>query len=225
MQNKSNIGFNTRKIEEIKSLEQKETKKKRKKFWLTIVIIFLFLMVILGVGSYILIKYLANKAEKNIEERLGSVSNSEWQNEWMKITEETKEDIINKRLEEERGVEKDILSDGKVAISLNLVERQEEIGGEKAREGYEFVVLKLHLTNQKYEEISFYNSNFILRDARYTEYSVANIENKEIVLLKGMQNIPSRDWIEGNIIYEVQKEVGKLEFLYMGEKKLVFEIE
>ncbi|NQU99948.1 MAG: DUF4352 domain-containing protein [Parcubacteria group bacterium] len=218
---KANIGFDSRKVKENNLQNQKN---KRKKIWPTILVIFLFLMLILGVGSYIVIKYLANKAGENIEERLGPVSNSDWQDEWQQITEGTKEDTVNKRLEEERGAERDILSDGEVAISLNLVERHEEIGEEKAREGYEFVVLKLHITNQKYEEILFYNSNFILRDSRYTEYNVANIESDEINVLKGMQNIPSRDWIEGSIIYEVQKEVGTLEFLYTGEKKLIFEL-
>jgi hypothetical protein len=221
---KANIGFDSKKVKESNLQNQNSKKRKRKKIWSIILVVFLFLMLILGVGSYVVIKYLANKAKDGIEERLGSVNNSEWQDEWMKITEGTKEDIINKNLLEERGVEKDILSDGEVTVSLNLVERHEVIGENKAREGYEFIILKLNITNQKYEEILFYNSNFILRDSRYTEYSLANVESDEINLLKGMQNIPGREWIEGNIIYEVQKEVGTLEFLYMGKKKLVFEI-
>ena len=221
---KSNIGFNNYKIKGIKSQRQEGQKKKRRKIWPIILVIFLFLMLILGVGSYILIKYLANKAEQSVEERLGAVSNSEWQSEWQKITEETKDDIKNKRLEEERGGESDVLSDGEISIVLNFIERKEEIGEEKAREGYEFVILNLNIRNQKYEEVLFYNSNFILRDSRYTEYNTKSIENDEINLLKGMQNIPAREGIEGSIIYEVQKEVGVLEFLYTGEKKLVFEI-
>ena len=124
---KSNIGFDSRKIKEKNFQEQRKQKRGKKKIWSIILVIFLFLMLILGVGSYILIKYLANKVEENVEERLGSVSNSEWQNEWQKITEETKSDITNEKLEEMRGGESDVLSDGEISIVLNFTERKEEI--------------------------------------------------------------------------------------------------
>ncbi len=223
---KNNIGFDSRKIKEKNIQEQNKYSKKRKKFWYTILIIFLFLMFALGVGSYILIKYLANKVEDSTEERLSTISNSDWQNEWQKITRGTENDNTeNQQLEEENGKEGDILSDGNVSISLSIVEHREEIGKEKPREGYEFLVLRMNIMNQTMEETYFYSTNFILRDSRYTEYNMKTINTDEYNLIKGVQNIPSEGWIDGQVIYEVQKEVGKLEFLYMGEKKLIFEIE
>lgn len=220
---RSNIGFDSGKNREIKNQNQSVKKKKRKKWILIILIVFLFVMLTIGVGSYVLIKYLANKAEENVEEKMGSVSNSEWQSEWKKI-EEAKEEIKGKNIEEERGREGDILSDGEISISLSLVERKGKIGEDVAREGYEFVILRMNIMNQKTEDVYFYGTNFILRDSRYTEYNMKTIDTSEYNLIKGMQNIPGEGWIDRQAIYEVRENIGNLEFVYMGEKKLIFEI-
>lgn len=215
---RSNIGFENHEPGKIKNKGQG---KKKRKLLPILVFVFLFLMLTLGVGSYILIKYLANQSKQDINETSGTANNSEW----LKLTEATKDDIKSKGLKEERGGESDVLSDGAISIVLNFTERREAIEGDRAREGYEFIILNLNIRNQKYEEAMFYNTNFILRDSRYTEYSTKSVKSDEINLLKGMQNIPAREGIDGSIIYEVQRGVGVLEFLYMGKKKLVFEIE
>lgn len=183
----------------------------------------LVVLVVLGIVSYILIR----RAGSNIEKRLQDIEDSDVGKNWQTISEEVEQEIKegDEAMEEERGMVTDVLSDGEVAIALDLVDRKEEIGEDRARDGYEFVILDLSLKNQKYEDMVLYSSKFILRDKIYTEYRTVVLEEEGINLMGETQDIKARETLEGSIIYEVKKDVGMLEFIYMGEKKLVFEIE
>lgn len=216
-----NLGFKTKKLDKKKS--SKDSKKKKSNLFVKFFMISLVVLVVLGIVSYILIR----RAGSNIEKRLQDIEDSDVGKNWQTISEEVEQEIKegDEAMEEERGMVTDVLSDGEVAIALDLVDRKEEIGEDRARDGYEFVILDLSLKNQKYEDMVLYSSKFILRDKIYTEYRTVVLEEEGINLMGETQDIKARETLEGSIIYEVKKDVGMLEFIYMGEKKLVFEIE
>lgn len=216
-----NLGFNTKGLSKKKTSEKK--KKKKGNLFIKFILFTLIILLILGIVSYILIR----KAGSNIEKRLQEIEDSGLGKNWQTISEEAERGIKeeNKILEEERGVETDVLSDGEVAIVLDFVSRQQEVGGKSAREGYEFLILNLSIRNQKYEEVTLNSSNFILRDRIYTEYgSVLVDDSEDLNIISGTNNIKARESLNGSMIYEVKKEMSVLEFVYMGDKKLIFEI-
>ena len=185
------------------------------------------ILIIMGVIAYLFLRSASERAGEEIERAMENTETSEWQEQWQEFSSQLEEEIegISQDLEEKRGVVGDVLSDGSVSITLNSENKEDQIGSAAPREGYDFIIFDLDLLNQTNEEIIFYSSELHLRDSVYTEYNQAALgEESGYELLRTMQNVLPGKIISGKIVFEVKNDARNLELIYIGEKKLIFEI-
>lgn len=185
------------------------------------------ILIVAGVIAYFALRSISERASEELESALENADNSEWQQVWKDFTTQMEEEMgeAERDIEEVEGGVGDNLSDGKISISLNSERKEDRIGSMPAREGYEFVILNVDLTNQADEEIIFYTSDFHLRDSIFTEYGqVVPSDDSGLDLFKTMQNILPGKKTGGDIVFEVKREATGLELIYIGDKKIIFEI-
>lgn len=187
----------------------------------------LIILLIGGVLAFVLIKKAAKKVSQEIEKGLQQEDMQQWQKEWQGISEKLEKGLEEvEKVAEEKGKVGSTLSDGLVTITLNAAKRIDAIKSTKPREGYEFVDVNITLKNETDEDITIYTNDFILKDLRFTEYNLAMLEEGDLATpIANIQNIPAGKQIKGDIAFEVKKDVGALQLVYNGQKRLIFDIE
>ena len=185
------------------------------------------ILIATGVIAYLFLRSASERAGEEIEKAMENTETSQWQEQWQEFSSQLEEEFegIGQDLEEKRGAVGDVLSDGSVSVTINSAEKEDKIGSAAPREGYNFIVVDLDLLNQTNEEIIFYSSELYMRDSVYTEYDQAALEEDSgYELLRTMQNILPGKTIGGKVVFEVKDDAENLELIYLGEKKLIFEI-
>jgi hypothetical protein len=188
----------------------------------------LVLLLVGGVVAYFLVKRAAKKVSQEIEKGIEQTDVQDWQKEWQSFSEKLEEGLeeAEKATGEQKGKTGSTLTDGVVAVTLNSTKKADAIKETKPQDGYEFVDVNVTLENKSKSDIVVYTTDFLLRDSRFTEYNQASLEEGDLSNpIESVQNIPTGKQVLGDMVFEVKKDVGALQLIYNGEKKLVFDIE
>ena len=186
-------------------------------------------LVVLLIGS-ILGYYVYKQVKKRAEEKLNNVSFEELEKSIANFPSTEEFDKLAADLDEDSNSTKAVsgqigqeLSDGEVAVTVDSLQHQEKMGDTTPMTDYEYVVANVTLENKSQQEISVFTSNFYLRDGNSNQYYEAYLTEGDVEQpIAAWQYLAVGQSLTGNIVFEAKKDVGDLDVIYDGEKKLEF---